>query len=47
MVEIGVDMAFEHQRWRHRVRFNRTRPEMSVYDVPLILGEELGYYGEA
>ncbi|MFC0504154.1 ATP-dependent DNA ligase [Micromonospora costi] len=47
VVEIDADVAFEHQRWRHRVRFSRTRPDMSIYDVPLVLGEEKGYYGEA
>ncbi|MGK5741399.1 hypothetical protein [Micromonospora sp. URMC 103] len=46
VVEIDADVAFEHQRWRHQVRFTRTRPDMSIYDVPLVLGEEEGYYGE-
>ncbi|WP_231926259.1 hypothetical protein [Micromonospora echinofusca] len=45
MVEIEADMAFEHQRWRHRVRYARARPDMSVYDVPLLLGEVEGYFG--
>lgn len=46
VVEIEADMAFEHQRWRHRVRYARARPDMSVYDVPLLLGEVEGYFGE-
>ncbi|SCL73640.1 ATP-dependent DNA ligase [Micromonospora peucetia] len=46
VVEIEADMAFEHQRWRHRVRYARARPDMSVYDVPLLLGEVEGYFDE-
>ncbi|MEV4545217.1 ATP-dependent DNA ligase [Micromonospora echinaurantiaca] len=46
VVEIDADVAFEHQRWRHRVRYIRARPDMSIYDVPLLLGEEEGYFGE-
>ena len=46
VVEIDADVAFEHQRWRHRVRLARAKPEMSVYDVPLLLGEEAGYFGD-
>nr|WP_279635743.1 ATP-dependent DNA ligase [Micromonospora inaquosa] len=46
VVEIEADVAFEHQRWRHRVRYVRALPEVSVYDVPLLLGEEEGYFGE-
>ncbi|WP_167517375.1 hypothetical protein [Micromonospora orduensis] len=46
VVEIEADVAFEHQRWRHRVRYVRARPDMSTDDVPLLLGEEEGYYGE-
>ncbi|WP_239098749.1 ATP-dependent DNA ligase [Micromonospora qiuiae] len=39
VVEIDADVAFEHQRWRHRVRYARARPDMSIYDVPLLLEE--------
>lgn len=39
VVEIEADTAFEHGRWRHRVWVRRARPDMSVYDVPLLLGE--------
>ncbi|MCW3820212.1 hypothetical protein ONA91_37865 [Micromonospora sp. DR5-3] len=39
VAEIDADVAFEHGRWRHRVRYARARPDMSVYDVPLLLGE--------
>ncbi|MFI6263282.1 ATP-dependent DNA ligase [Micromonospora sp. NPDC051006] len=46
VVEIEADVAFEHQRWRHRVRYARARPDMLVSDVPLLLGEEEGYFGE-
>ncbi|SIM72370.1 ATP-dependent DNA ligase [Micromonospora cremea] len=45
VAEIDADVAFEHGRWRHRVRYARARPDMSVYDVPLLLGEEEGYFG--
>jgi hypothetical protein len=31
---------------RHQVRYLRFRPDMSVYDVPLLLGEEEGYFGD-
>ncbi|MEU8265445.1 ATP-dependent DNA ligase [Micromonospora sp. NPDC048999] len=46
VAEIDADVAFEHGRWRHRVRYARLRPDMSVYDVPLLLGEEEGYFGD-
>ncbi|OKI40591.1 ATP-dependent DNA ligase [Micromonospora sp. CB01531] len=46
VAEIDADVAFEHGRWRHRVRYARARPDLSVYDVPLLLGEEEGYYGD-
>ncbi|MEU7802618.1 ATP-dependent DNA ligase [Micromonospora arborensis] len=45
VVEIEADVAFEHQRWRHNVRYVRALPGVSVYDVPLLLGEQEGYYG--
>ncbi|MFG3559113.1 hypothetical protein ACGGAQ_32550 [Micromonospora sp. NPDC047557] len=45
VVEIEVDVAFEHQRWRHRIRYVRALPGASVYDVPLLVGEQEGYYG--
>lgn len=47
VVEVQTDVAFERQRWRHRVRYVRVRPGMSVHDVPPLLGEEEGYCGEA
>ncbi|OON32048.1 hypothetical protein BSA16_07635 [Micromonospora sp. Rc5] len=34
-----MDTAYEHHRWRHCVRYARPRPDLSVYDVPLIFGE--------
>jgi ATP-dependent DNA ligase len=37
VVEIEVDTAYEHQRWRHLVRYLRLRPDLSVYDVSLHL----------
>ncbi|MCT2282467.1 ATP-dependent DNA ligase, partial [Micromonospora chalcea] len=46
VVEITADTALEHARWHHRVRYTRARPDMSVYDVPLLLGEEEGYFGD-
>lgn len=39
VADIEVDTAFEHHRWRHRVWYARPRPDLSVYDVPLLLGE--------
>ncbi|GIF75685.1 ATP-dependent DNA ligase [Asanoa siamensis] len=36
VAEVLVDAAFEHARYRHRVRFVRPRRDLSVYDVPLI-----------
>jgi hypothetical protein len=39
VADIEVDTAYEHHRWRHRVRYARPRPDLSVYDVPLLLGE--------
>lgn len=36
VVEIEVDTAYEHHRWRHRVRYLRTRLDLSVADVPLV-----------
>lgn len=44
-VEIDADVAFEHQRWRHRVRYARARPDMSIYDVPLLLSEGENPFG--
>lgn len=34
VVEIQVDTAFEHGRWRHPPAFVRHRPDLSIYDVP-------------
>ncbi|MEU5725042.1 hypothetical protein ABZ783_24910 [Micromonospora sp. NPDC047738] len=47
VVEIDADVAFEHGRWRHRVRYARVRPDLSVYDVPLLLGEGEDPFGIA
>ncbi|WP_433531233.1 ATP-dependent DNA ligase [Micromonospora sp. CA-263727] len=46
VAEIDADVAFEHGRWRHAVRYARAQPDMSVCDVPLLLGEEEGYFGD-
>ncbi|BCB74500.1 ATP-dependent DNA ligase [Phytohabitans flavus] len=35
VVEIAVNGAFEHGRWRHPVHVVRPRLDMSVFDVPL------------
>ncbi|MBX6723889.1 MAG: ATP-dependent DNA ligase, partial [Dactylosporangium sp.] len=35
VVEVEVDIAFEHGRWRHPVRFVRYRPDLSSQDVPV------------
>ncbi|WP_245718811.1 ATP-dependent DNA ligase [Micromonospora rhizosphaerae] len=45
VAEIAADVAFEHGRWRHRVRYARFRPDLSVYDVPLLLGEGKDPFG--
>jgi heme-degrading monooxygenase HmoA len=34
VVEVQVNTAFEHGRWRHPPAFVRHRPDLSVYDVP-------------
>ena len=39
VAEVDADVAFERGRWRHRVRYARARSDMSVFDVPLLLGE--------
>jgi ATP-dependent DNA ligase len=39
VLEISVDAAFEHGRWRHRVHPIRPRTDMSVFDVPLTVRE--------
>lgn len=36
VVEVRVDSAYEHTRWRHPVRLVRLRPELAVFDVPLL-----------
>lgn len=37
--EIEVDTAYEHHRWRHRVRYLRPRLDLSVYDVPPLVDD--------
>jgi len=34
VVEIAVDTAWEHGRWRHRPLFLRARPDLTPRDVP-------------
>ncbi|MCW6009206.1 hypothetical protein K1W54_32385 [Micromonospora sp. CPCC 205371] len=41
VVEIKVDTAYEHTRWRHRVQVIRYRADLSVYDVPHLTRDEL------
>jgi hypothetical protein len=36
VVEVRVDSAYEHTRWRHPVRFVRLRTDLAVFDVPLL-----------
>jgi ATP-dependent DNA ligase len=36
VVEVEVDSAYEHHRWRHGARYLRVRGDLSIYDVPLI-----------
>ncbi|GAA4580902.1 hypothetical protein GCM10023176_61090 [Micromonospora coerulea] len=47
VAEIEVDTAFEHRRWRHRVWYVRPRLDLSVYDVPLLLGDEADPFWDA
>ncbi|WP_262286021.1 ATP-dependent DNA ligase [Micromonospora sp. MA102] len=47
VTEIEVDTAFEHRRWRHRVWYVRPRLDLSVYDVPLLLGDEADPFWDA
>ncbi|MEU9886865.1 hypothetical protein [Sphaerisporangium sp. NPDC051011] len=35
VVEIEVDVAAEHGRWRHALRYLRPRPDLDPADVPL------------
>ncbi|WP_255533247.1 hypothetical protein [Micromonospora sp. ANENR4] len=35
MAEIQVDTAYEHHRWRHRVRYARHRAELDASDVSI------------
>ncbi|MGC1213967.1 MAG: ATP-dependent DNA ligase [Micromonospora sp.] len=39
VVEIEVDTAYEHHRWRHRVRYLRVRTEVPPMDLPRISAE--------
>jgi ATP-dependent DNA ligase len=39
VVEVEVDPSLEGTRWRHAARFLRLRRDLSVYDVPLLIGE--------
>jgi ATP-dependent DNA ligase len=34
VVEVQVNTAFEHGRWRHPPAFVRDRPDLSIYEVP-------------
>jgi ATP-dependent DNA ligase len=37
VAEVHVDAALQDQRtWRHGARYQRARPDLSVYDVPLL-----------
>jgi hypothetical protein len=36
VAQISVDTAFEHQRWRHMVRHELVRAELSTQDVPVL-----------
>ncbi|MFG3705981.1 hypothetical protein ACGF7U_14780 [Micromonospora sp. NPDC047670] len=42
-----MDTTFEHRRWRHRAWYVRPRLNRSVYDVPLLLGEEVDSFWDA
>jgi ATP-dependent DNA ligase len=42
VVEVSVDAAYEHHRWRHRPTYVRARTDRSVYDVPLATEEDGG-----
>lgn len=34
VVEVAADQSFEHDKWRHIVRFVRPRPDLTVDEVP-------------
>jgi hypothetical protein len=34
VVEVEVDTAFEHGRYRYPMRFRRVRPDLSAADIP-------------
>jgi ATP-dependent DNA ligase len=38
VVELEVDVAYEHHRWRHGARFVRTRRDLDPADIQQILG---------
>ncbi|GAA2812876.1 ATP-dependent DNA ligase [Nonomuraea dietziae] len=40
VVEVSVDVAAEHRRWRHAARFLRPQPDLMAADVPLNLDLE-------
>jgi hypothetical protein len=35
VVEVDVDTAYEHGKWRHRARFVQIRADLAPSDVPL------------
>jgi hypothetical protein len=47
VAEVEVDSAFEHRRWHHWVWYVRPRLDLSVDDVPLLLGDEADPFWDA
>jgi len=41
VVEVRVDAAYEHSRWRHPVDFVRPRPDLNPADLPLVIDQEM------
>lgn len=39
VVEVDTDAAMDRHRWRHPVRYVRHRPDLSIFDVPLLVEE--------
>ena len=40
VAEIEVDTAYEHHRWRHRVRYVRYRAELHPMQLPIISADD-------
>lgn len=37
VVDVEADMAMDRHRWRHLVYYRRVRPDLSPFDLPLLV----------